>query len=160
MPNYTIILSKTIEDDLKTLYQIQIDKEANYMAAFTSLESAQENMYIAKYSKFLNEPTINLQTIKVGEQIIGSISKFEMNNENEITYWIDKNFWSKGITSSALALFLQSEYARPIYGRTAFDNIASQKVLEKCGFTKIGTDKGFAHARQIEIEEYIYKLAT
>jgi [ribosomal protein S5]-alanine N-acetyltransferase len=160
MTNQQFILSKTIEEDLKTLYQIQTNKEANYMAAFTSLESAQENNYIAKYSKFLNEPTINLQTIKIGEQIIGSISKFEMNNENEITYWIDKEFWGKGITTAALALFLQSEYARPIYGRTAFDNIASQKVLEKCGFIKTGTDKGFANARQIEIEEYIYKLIT
>ncbi|RYF99627.1 MAG: N-acetyltransferase, partial [Chitinophagaceae bacterium] len=41
----------------------------------------------------------------------------------------------------------------------AFDNIGSQKVLEKCGFTKIGNDRGFAHARQAEIEEYIYKLS-
>jgi RimJ/RimL family protein N-acetyltransferase len=41
----------------------------------------------------------------------------------------------------------------------AFDNQGSQKVLEKCGFVKIGTDKGFANARQAEIEEYIYKLS-
>jgi hypothetical protein len=32
-------------------------------------------------------------------------------------------------------------------------------VLAKNGFIKIGTDKGFANARQAEIEEYIYKLS-
>ncbi|MEO8446420.1 MAG: GNAT family protein, partial [bacterium] len=39
------------------------------------------------------------------------------------------------------------------------DNLGSQKVLEKCGFVKIGTDKGFANARQAEVEEFIYKLS-
>ena len=50
------------------------------------------------------------------------------------------------------------ENNRPIFGRVAFDNFGSQKVLEKCNFLKIGTDKGFANARQAEIEEFIYKL--
>ena len=31
--------------------------------------------------------------------------------------------------------------------------------LEKCGFVRTGKDKGFANARQKEIEEYIYKLS-
>jgi RimJ/RimL family protein N-acetyltransferase len=55
--------------------------------------------------------------------------------------------------------FLSVEQTRPIYGRTAFDNYGSQRVLEKCGFVKTGMDRGFANARQEEIEEYIYKLS-
>jgi len=31
-------------------------------------------------------------------------------------------------------------------------------VMEKCGFQKIGTEKGFANARQAEIEEFVYRL--
>jgi [ribosomal protein S5]-alanine N-acetyltransferase len=54
---------------------------------------------------------------------------------------------------------LTIENTRPVFGRVAFDNFGSQKVLEKCGFVKIGTDKGFANARQTEIEEFIYRLA-
>lgn len=73
-------------------------------------------------------------------------------------YWIDRKFWGQGIATTALKEFLNMEQARPIYGRVAFDNYGSQKVLEKCGFIKIGTDKGFANARQTEIEEFIYKL--
>lgn len=37
--------------------------------------------------------------------------------------------------------------------------MAHKKFLEKCGFVKTGKDKGFANARQKEIEEYIYKLS-
>lgn len=94
----------------------------------------------------------------VNNIIAGSISKFEMEGEAEITYWIDKKFWGKGVATTALKKFLIIENVRPIFGRVAFDNLGSQKVLEKCGFVKIGTDKGFANARQAEIEEFIYKL--
>jgi RimJ/RimL family protein N-acetyltransferase len=92
-------------------------------------------------------------------EIAGSISKYVMEEEAEITYWIDRKFWGKGIATAALSAFLHLEQSRPIYGRVAFDNFGSQRVIEKCGFVKIGTDKGFANARQTEIEEYIYKLS-
>ena len=55
--------------------------------------------------------------------------------------------------------FLKMEKARPIFGHVAFDNYGSQRVLEKCGFVKVGSDRGFANARQAEIEEFIYKLS-
>ncbi len=57
-----------------------------------------------------------------------------------------------------LKSFLKVENTRPIFGRVAFNTIGSQKILEKCGFIKIGKDLGFANARQTEIEEFIYKL--
>lgn len=106
----------------------------------------------------MDDPTINMQTILIDETIVGSMAKFVMEGDTEITYWIDRNFWGKGITTAALKIFLTIENTRPIFARVAFDNIGSQKVLEKCGFVKTGSDKGFANARQAEIEEYIYKL--
>lgn len=159
MTNYKIELSETEEDDLNSFFQFQLDKEANYLAAFTSKDPNNKAAYIEKYTKHFNDPTINMRTIKVNDEIAGSISKFIMENEAEITYWIDKKFWGQGIATTALKNFLIIENTRPIFGRTAFDNYGSQKVLEKCGFVKIGTDKGFANARQKEIEEFIYKLS-
>lgn len=123
------------------------------MAAFTLKDPNYKTAYIEKYSKHLADPTINMRTIKVNEEIAGSISKFVLENEAEITYWIDRKFWGQGIATAALKDFLKIEQTRPIYGRVAFDNYGSQKVLEKCGFMKIGMDKGFANARQTEIEE-------
>jgi len=99
-----------------------------------------------------------MQTILVDGTIAGSIAKFEVEGDAEITYWIDRSFWGKGIATTALKHLLTIEHTRPIFGRVAFDNFGSQKVLEKCGFIKTGRDKGFANARQAEIEEFIYKL--
>jgi RimJ/RimL family protein N-acetyltransferase len=153
-----IILRKTEITDLAFFFIFQLDSEANYLAAFTSKDPTDKTAYLQKYTKLVNDPTINMQTIIVDNTIVGSIAKFEMEGEAEITYWMDKKCWGKGIATKALTAFLKNENMRPIFARVAFDNVGSQKVLEKCNFVKIGTDKGFANARQAEIEEFIYKL--
>ena len=160
MTNRNIILTKTIIDDLDTLFQFQLDFEANYLAAFTPKDPTDKIGYIEKYSRFLTDSTINMMTIKINNEIVGSISKFVMEGDNEITYWIDKKYWGKGIATTALEMFLKIVSNRPLFGRVAYDNFGSQKVLEKAGFVKIGNDKGFANARQKEIVEYIYKLLS
>lgn len=159
MTSTTITLTETKKEDLNAFFEFQLDKEANYLAAFTSKDPNDKAAYLEKYSKFLTDPTITMRTIKINNEIIGSIAKFVMENEAGITYWLDRKFWGKGFASAALKDFLKIEQIRPIYGRVAFDNFSSQKVLEKCGFMKIGKDKGFANARQTEIVEYIYKLS-
>jgi RimJ/RimL family protein N-acetyltransferase len=100
-----------------------------------------------------------MRTIKLDNEIAGSIAKFVMEGEAEITYWLDKKYWGKGLATAALKKFLTIEKTRPIFARVAFDNFGSQKVLEKSGFKKVGTDRGFANARGTETEEFIYKLS-
>jgi ribosomal-protein-alanine N-acetyltransferase len=159
MMQHTLVkLKQTKKSDLASFFQFQLDEEANYLAAFTPKDQADEAAYIEKFTKFLSDPTINMQTILMEETIVGSIAKFEREGDAEITYWIDRKVWGKGIATSALKNFLIIENTRPIFGRVAFDNIGSQKVLEKSSFIKIGKDKGFANARQMEIEEFIYRL--
>lgn len=159
MHNIQLKLRRTEKPDLEHLFQFQLDKEAIYLAAFTPKNPTDKEAYFEKYTKHLEDPTINTQTILVDETIAGSIAKFIMEGDTEITYWIDRKFWGQGIATKALKEFLKIEQSRPIRARVAFDNYGSQKVLEKCGFVKIGMDKGFANARQTEIEEFIYKLS-
>jgi ribosomal-protein-alanine N-acetyltransferase len=155
-PNIT--LRKTVLADLDHFYGFQLDEESLRLAAFTPKDPADKPAYITKYSMFVDDPTINMKTILIDDNIVGSISKFLMHGDAEITYWIDKQFWGQGIATFALQELLKDEPTRPIFGRTAFDNFGSQKVLEKAGFKKIGTDRGFANARNAEIEEFIFKL--
>lgn len=157
--NINITLAEVKKDDLNAFFQFQLDKEASYLAAFTAKDTNDKTAYVERYSGYLTDPSIHMRTIMADGEIAGSISKYVIEEEAEITYWMDRKFWGKGIATAALSAFLQIEQSRPIYGRVAFDNFGSQRVLEKCGFIKIGTDKGFANARQTEIEEYIYKLS-
>ena len=153
-------LSKTTTADLPTLFHFQQNPESIHNAAFTSKDPNDEAAYMEKYTKLLADPMINNQTIRIDGVIVGSLAKYVMEGEAEITYWIDRKFWGQGIATAALKKFLKIELTRPIFGRTAFDNYGSQKVMEKCGFVRIGTDRGFANARQAEIEEFIYKLSS
>ncbi len=153
-----LILKPTTVEDLEHLFQFQLNEEAIYLAAFTPKDPTNKAAYIEKYTKHLTDPTNNTQTIWLDDTIIGSIAKFIMFGDAEITYWIDRQYWGKGIASKTLQQFLDIERTRPVFGRVAFDNIGSQKVLQKAGFKRIGQDKGFANARQAEIEEFIYKL--
>ena len=153
-----ISLRQTIVTDLEKFFEFQLDKEAMHLAAFTPKDPTDKIAYMTKFKRLLEDPTITMKTIIVDRQIAGSVAKFLMEDDVEITYWIDRKFWGQGVASAALKDFLSIENTRPIFGRVAFDNYGSQKVLEKCGFEKIGTDKGFANARQTEIVEFIYKL--
>ncbi|MCB0660188.1 MAG: GNAT family N-acetyltransferase [Saprospiraceae bacterium] len=153
-----IKLRPTQISDLDTLFEFQLDKEGGYLAAFMPNDHTNKEAYISKHSKLIADPTVNNQTILLDDVIVGSIAKFVMFDEAEITYWIDRMYWGQGLATEALKAFLSIELMRPIFGRVAFDNFGSQKVLEKCGFEKIGSDRGFANARHMEIEEIIYRL--
>jgi [ribosomal protein S5]-alanine N-acetyltransferase len=158
MPNQQVTLRPTEKSDLDFLFQFQLNEEAAYLAAFMPKNHTDRESYREKYTRFLHDPTINMQTILVDNVLAGSIAKFEMEGAAEITYWLDRSFWGRGVATSALHRFLLLEPARPIVGRVAFDNFGSQKVLINCGFRKVGADRGFASARQAEIEELIYQL--
>lgn len=153
-----IHLSRTTTADLETLFIFQTNPEGIQMAAFTAEDPTDKKAYIEKWTKIVSNPEINMQTIRIDGQIVGSIIHFDMMDETNVSYWIDQPHWGKGIASKALTEFIKSSTKRPLFGRTAFDNIASQKVLENCGFKVVGKEKGFANARQKEIEELVYLL--
>jgi ribosomal-protein-alanine N-acetyltransferase len=105
----------------------------------------------------MEKPTAN-RTIVWNSKVIGTVTKVEIEQQAEVAFWIDKPYWGKGNSVIGLELLLAIEPKRPLYGHVAFDNCGSQKVLERCGFVKIGTEKGYANARQAEIEEWVYQL--
>ena len=75
-----------------------------------------------------------------------------------MTYWIGRSYWGRGIATNALEALLTLDGSRPMHARVAADNVASRRVLEKCGFQVIGTDRGFAEARSAEIDELVLRL--
>ncbi|GAB3010296.1 GNAT family N-acetyltransferase [Niabella terrae] len=153
-----IRLRPTVAGDLSYFFEFQKDEAAGRMAAFTPGDRFDQSAWLDRHSRYLADPTINNQTILVNDRIVGSIAKFMVEGDAELTYWLDRSCWGQGIGSKALKAFLDLESTRPIYGRVAFDNIASQKILERAGFVKTGSDKGFAPARDTIIEEYIFLL--
>jgi RimJ/RimL family protein N-acetyltransferase len=99
------------------------------------------------------------RAIVVNGDVVGTIGSWGDPDEREVTYWIGRSYWGKGIATGALNAFLAVEQTRPLHAHVAYDNVASRRVLEKCGFRVIATERGFAEARSGEIEELVLRLA-
>ncbi len=93
-----------------------------------------------------------------GGRVAGSIACFVVDGDTEITYWIDRSLWGRGVASRALALFLDTVSARPLHARAASDNARSLRVLQRAGFAVVGTEVSSANARGAEIEETLLRL--
>ena len=76
----------------------------------------------------------------------------------EVTYWIRRDLWGRGIATAALAELLREVTVRPLFARAAADNAGSAKVLLRNGFTRVGEETPYAEARTAEITEHIYRL--
>lgn len=153
-----IILRNVIEDDLPIFFKHQQNREANYMAAFTSIDPSDWDSFTTHWNKILTDKDIMKQTIIIENNVVGHISRFEQFGEPEVSYWIGKEYWGKGIATKALREFLKHITIRPLYARAAKDNAGSLKVLEKSGFVITGEDSGYSNARGEDVEEFILTL--
>ena len=154
-----LLLRNVVNEDLPIFFEYQLDQGANYMAAFTARDPTDQEAFLAHWHRILADKTNIIQTILFNRQVAGSVSSYEEEGKPEVTYWLGKDYWGKGIATWALKEFLaQKNQIRPIYARVAKDNIGSRRVLEKCGFKIIGESKGFANARGQEIEEFLLEL--
>jgi RimJ/RimL family protein N-acetyltransferase len=146
------------DEDLDVLFEHWVDPESNRMAAFTAADPTDRDAFDARWARLRNDETITARTIEVGGAVVGTITSWTQDGNREVTYWIGREHWGKGIATRALAEFLEIETTRPVYGVAAADNAGSLRVLEKCGFERVGEARGFANARGEEIEELILVL--
>jgi RimJ/RimL family protein N-acetyltransferase len=153
-----VTLREVREDDLPIFCEHQMDPAGIQMAAFTPDLPNETAAYMARMRKNLANETVTMRTICLGDRVIGHIASFGPLEELELTYWLGREHWGKGLATQALAQFLDIVKTRPLYARAAKDNIGSIRVLEKCGFQQIGQETSFANARGREIEEVICRL--
>lgn len=147
-----------IDSDLPIFFTQQLDPDANRMAAFTRPNPADRKAFMAHWAKIRLDDGITIRTILFDRQIAGHVLTHAWFGEPEVSYWLGKDFWGRGIASQALGLFLEQVRTRPLHARVAADNLASRRVLEKNGFTVTGRERGFANARNAEIEELLLIL--
>lgn len=129
------------------------------MAAFTPKDPADREAFTAHWDRILADATVVIRTVVLDGQVAGSVLSYEECGKPEVSYWIGRAYWGQGVATRALADFLEHANAtRPIYARVAKDNVASIRVLEKCGFTTVSEETGFANARGEEIAELVLEL--
>ena len=154
-----VIALRPVEDgDLDVLFDQMRDPEAVRMAAFTAEDPDDRPAFDTHMARVRSSPGVTLRAITRDGQLVGSIASFVSGDQTEVTYWIGRPAWGRGIASQALELLLKLVPARPLHARAASDNIASLKVLQKAGFNIIGTENSYAPGRNRDVEETILRL--
>ena len=154
-----ITLRDVIESDLLTLFEHQLDPAANWMAAFTAKDPSNWDDFKRRWDNILTEPKITKRAILADDQLVGSLVCYGSPTDREIGYWLGRQHWGKGFATLAVRQFIKLIPERPLYARVVKDNPASLRVLQKTGFKVVSETRGYANARQAEVEEYLLVLA-
>jgi RimJ/RimL family protein N-acetyltransferase len=136
-PMNEVSLRDVHESDLPVFFEHQVDPDATRMASFPARS---RDEFMVHWAKSMSDKTTILKTIVVNGEVAGNIVGWEQSSEPKVGYWLGKEYWGRGIASEALSQFLRHMEVRPLYARVAKQNIASIRVLQKCGFTKYGED--------------------
>ncbi len=132
-----VALREVHDEDLPILYEQQLDPEATAMAAFPPRD---RETFLAHWARILADPTVMVRAVVADDDVAGNVVCWKHDGELEVGYWIGKPFWGRGIATRALSTFLQEATERPLHAHVARHNVASRRVLAKCGFVETGGD--------------------
>jgi RimJ/RimL family protein N-acetyltransferase len=152
-----IALRPVADADLDALFDQMRDPEAVWMAAFTADDPDDRAAFDAHMARVRSAPGVTNRVITCDGELVGSAASFVVDGETEVTYWIDRAAWGRGIASRALELLIDLVPTRPLFARAASDNLGSLRVLQKCGFEVTGTENSFAPGRGSEIQETVLR---
>jgi len=171
-----VTLREVQDNDLPILFEHQRDPQTVKMSAFPARE---REAFMAHWAKIRANPGVVLRTILFDGQVAGSIVSWEQDGwpafgwpgslqnaqtpgvpqtHREVGYGLGPEFWGRGIATRALAAFVQDLTQRPLFGYTAAHNLASMRVLEKCGFVRVGESQGVLNVGGELVTEVVYRL--
>ena len=153
-----VVLRLVAETDLDLFFEHWNDDEALRMAAFTPADAKDQGAFMNRWRRMRSDSSVLVRTIELRGQVVGSIGSWDNDDQREVTYWIGRAHWGKGIATDALRAFLALETTRPLHAATAADNLGSQRVLMKCGFRIVGSGRAFSNARNEDVDEVLLQL--
>ena len=131
------VLRDVIEDDLPVFFEQQRDPEAVEMAAFPARE---REPFFEHWHRIMADDACIVKTIVSDGEVAGNVLSFERAGKQLVGYWLGREYWGRGLATQALAELVEEVVAvRPLYAEVATTNIGSIRVLEKCGFTVVGS---------------------
>jgi RimJ/RimL family protein N-acetyltransferase len=131
-----MMLRDVIQDDLRTFFEHQRDPEACRMAVFPS--RTRDVFMVHWNTAILADPDVAKKTIVIDGEVAGHVVSWGKDGRRFVGYWIGREYWGRGVATEALASFLEHETRRPLHAYVAAQNLGSIRVLEKCGFHRVG----------------------
>ena len=105
-----------------------------------------------------------IMAIAVNGSAVGAIGIYPqtgINQKNaELGYWLGEQYWGKGIETEAVNAIVYYTFhnldVHRIYASVFDRNLASMRVLEKCGFTREAIHYKAVVKNNLVMDEYLY----
>lgn len=149
------VLREVVESDLDAFYEHQADPEATRMALFPARDRP---AFDAHWRTVLAGDGPMVKTILYQGEVAGNALSWEQDGRRLVGYWLGREYWGKGLATRALAELVEVVSARPLHAWVAPSNVASVRVLEKCGFLFVETRVEYDERLGEEIELHLYEL--
>src|SRR3954454_6322956 len=140
-------------NDVAVFFAHQPDPVASDMAAFPSRDRAAHDGH---WSRILADVSVIARAIVEDGEVVGNIGSWTTDNQRLIGYWIGREYWGRGYATRAVAEFLAEVRERPVWARVAEHNVASLRVLAKCGFTVVAAE----HHDDHPVNEIVLRLSA
>lgn len=146
------------EDDLDAVFEMMRDRAGIEMAAFTAADPDDREAFDEWIGRERAAADVSMYVVTEDGGFAGTAAVFTVEGDREVTYWIARHAWGRGVATDALRVLVSREPERPLFARVATDNAASRAVLTKVGFTEVSRDTDFAPGVGHEVEEIVMVL--
>lgn len=143
-----IILRPWRESDAEALFRYASDPDVGPRAGWPPHRSIEESLEVIR-TVFNNDTNWAIE-LRESREAIGAMGYLPCEGTNLparegeqlVGYWVGKPYWNQGICTEALALMLdhirKTTDIKSLISSHYFDNPASGRVMEKCGFIPTG----------------------
>jgi len=100
-----IALRRVHDSDLPVFFRQTNDPESLAMAAFTPEDPTDRDAFDDRWSRIRASSAV-VRTILVDGDVVGSAAVYGEPGEREVTYWVDRAYWGRGIATQALTALL------------------------------------------------------
>jgi len=90
-------LREVRDEDLAVLFEQWTDPIAMRMAAFTVPDHLDRDAFERRWSRLRADEKVITRAIVVDGEVAGTIGSWGDPGEREVTYWIGRSYWGKGI---------------------------------------------------------------
>jgi RimJ/RimL family protein N-acetyltransferase len=92
--------------------------------------------FMARWARTLADDSALTWTIICDGEVAGNIGCWRADGRTLVGYWIGRES-GRGLATEALAEVVNIVDTRPLHAEVVNTNVASIRVLEKCGFTEV-----------------------
>ena len=164
--NDELMLSKLTTNMYRDIHENSLDEDNRKYVPDEVFETIEDAKNVVDYLMSCYEsdsgPFVYAVIRKKDLKNIGYVQLIDAGEFYEVGYHIAKKYTNHGYATNALSLFLEclkeNTNVSELYGICLKENIASVKVLEKCGFKKIYEGLGIYQGEEREIIKTLINL--